>query len=138
MTQIIFDMENVAMALPESQKDGYHIARVPLSVDVQMISGRMVREVRGFVYEVSYQYGYFNEEDKNKLIESCERGAVSPIRCAVLAPNNVDLITSNFFVTGFTYPKFFWSRKVNADGTETDVPMWGDFSFTLREVEPRD
>jgi hypothetical protein len=138
MTQLILDMGGNAVTMPESKKGGYRVARAPLSVNVEMISGRMVRELRGNVWVIAYQYGWFDDETKNKVIESCEKGRREPIRCSFLPPDSNEMIVSEFFVTDFAYPTFFWSRKTLENGEKIDVPMWGNFSVELREVKPRD
>lgn len=137
MTQLILDTENAYFTLPESVKR-YRAWREDLGAELTMISGRMVRELRGRVWRVSYQYGFFRDAEKNALIAACERGRKSPITCFFLPPDGNELISGRFFVTGFTYPTFRWSRLVTEDGEETSVPVWADFSVELREVKPSD
>jgi hypothetical protein len=128
MTQLIIDN----MVLPESLDNGYTVERESLHVDVEMISGRIVREVRGWVWRISYQYGYFSDEDKNKLIRICEKGMRQPITCNFLEQEySGQLKQSQFIVTSFKRPRFVW-RKTGADGKA--VPVWLDFSVELREV----
>ena len=122
MNQLILDTGGYAILLPESQKGGYTAYEEPLSVDLVMLPGNMVRELRGTVWRVNYQYGYFTDEEK--------KGRNEPILCAFLPPNSTEMISSEFFVTAFTSPKFMWSRE--------GKPMWGDFSVELREVTPHD
>lgn len=138
LLQLILDSGGNAIALPESRKGGYYPRREELSQEVQMISGRMVKEVRGTVWRISYQYGYFNEETMRKVIESCEKGRREPIICAFLPQDGDTLQPGSFFVTDYTRPTFQWSRIVTADGEEKIVPMWADFSVELREVKPSD
>lgn len=139
MTQLILDTEGYNITLPESIKGGYRAERLPLSVDVEMITGRLVRELRGSVWTVAYQYGYFSDADKNALIAACEKGRREPITCGFLAPESSGALTySQFIVTNFKYPTFFWSRLKEANSETVPVPMWGDFSVELREVEPSD
>lgn len=127
------------MILPESKQGGYTIEKQPLSVDVEMISGRLVRELRGHVWYITYQYGYFDTDIKNKLIGICEKGRNAPIRCGFLPPDSTgSLIYSVFFVMAFTYPKFMWSRRIGQGEEESIVPLWGDFALELREVKPSD
>lgn len=127
MTQLIID----GVTLPESINGGYTAAKSPLSVDVEMVTGRIVRELRGNVWVISYQYGFFNDEMKNKLIAACEKGKRQSIRCGFLAPDSTGALTySDFIVTAFNYPKFMWSRN--------GKPLWADFSVELREVKPSD
>lgn len=137
MTQLIID----GVSLPESKNGTYKAYRDPQYVDVEMVSGRLVREIRGNVWYVEYQYGYFTDEMKSKVVAACEKGVRQPIKCGFLTPTSTGELTySDFLVTSFTYPKFMWSRKnISDDGEQiTFTPMWGDFSIQLREVKPSD
>ena len=118
------------MELPEARKGAYRAWREDLGVEVTMVSGRMVKEIRGTVWRVSYQYGYFNDAERTRLIESCRKGRIQPIVCAFLPPDADELISREFFVTSFTEPKFMWSND--------EKPLWGDFAVELREVKPSD
>ena len=135
MVQLILDTNGANITLPESKRGGYACERVSLNEEVQMITGRIVRENRGSVWVLSYQYGYFDDDTRKTLMEICERGRNSPISCSFLPQENDNtLITSNFFITDFTRPKFMWGS--NRDGTPK--AMWGDFAIKLREVQPSD
>ena len=136
--QLILDVGGEAIELPESRKGGYNAYREELSQQIQMISGRLVKEVRGTVWRVSYQYGYFDDDTAQKVLEACEKGRKSPLICSFLTQGSHDMLTSSFFVTSFTRPKFMWSRIVTENGEEKTVPMWADFSVELREVKPSD
>lgn len=134
MTQLILDTEGYNISLPESRKQGYLAYKEDLGTDVVMTSGRIVKEVRGSVWRVSYQYGYFDDETKNAVIAACEKGRGQSITCGFLPPNSSGALTYRpFIVTDFQYPKFMWSRAGSAP-----VPLWGDFSVELREVTPSD
>ena len=128
ITQLVLDADGLNLALPESHKGGYTASREPQAVDVEMISGRVVRELRGSVVHVSYQYGYFDDEMKTRFLAACEKGRGTPITCGVLFPGSTELVYSRYWVTSIGYPKFMWSR----DGT----PLWADFRVELQEVEP--
>lgn len=139
MTQLILDTEGYNVALPESKHGGYTVMRKPLSVEVEMVTGRIVRELRGSVWVITYQYGFFDDAMKNKVIAAVEKGQRETITCGFLPPASSEALTyTKFIVTEFTYPKFFWSRSVTVDGETVAVPMWGDFAIELREVEPSD
>lgn len=139
MTQLILDTNGYNIALPESKKMGYEAYREDLGVEVTMINGRLTKEVKGTVWHVSYQYGYFDDGTKNDLISACEKGKKQTITCGFLPPESTGALTySNFLVTSFTYPKFMWSRCVPGEEDLVSVPMWGDFSLELREVRPSD
>lgn len=136
MTQLVLDTSaDNGVILPESRKGGYFAQMVPLSVDVEMVTGRLVRELRGQVWQIEYQYGYFTEEMKNRVISACRNGQRTPIECLFLPPNSRQLQSGRFWVTKFTYPKFYWSRPEPGGDS---VPLWGDFSLALREVKPSD
>lgn len=136
MIQLILDVGGYAVAMPESEKGGYTIKEETLSESLQMISGRTVREYRGKVWVASYQYGYFNDADMKRVIAACEKGMKQSITCCVLTHESSELVTSKFIVTSFERPKFMWSRIVTGSGEEKPVPMWADFSVSLREVNP--
>ena len=136
MIQLILDTSDNNVVLPESKKGGYTVKEETLSEDIQMISGRTVREYRGKVWSLSYQYGYFNDADMKRVISACEKGMQKSIACAFRTHESDDLISSVFIVTSFNRPKFMWSRIVTTDGEEKSVPMWADFSVNLREVDP--
>ena len=137
MVQLIID----GVEMPESQKGGYKADKVELSVDIQMISGRLVREVRGNVWEISYSYGWFSDADRQTVLAACEKGLREPISVGFLPPDSTgeELTYSTFLVTSLQRPTFYWSR---IDGFDDDEPIssgvWADFSVTLREVEPSD
>ena len=135
MIQLILDVGGESISLPESKNGGYTVKEETLSESIQMISGRTVREYRGKVWVASYQYGYFNDSDMQRVIAACEKGMQQSISCSVLTHENSELVTSNFIVTSFERPKFMWSRIVTESGEEKSVPMWADFSVSLREVK---
>ena len=134
MEQLILDIDGYAVSLPESQKGGYTVDEETLTQDLVMIPGNMVKEIRGDVWVIGYQYGYFTDEMKDRVINACKKGRKEPILCQFLSPDGNTTMVSSFFVTSFTRPKFMWSRDKNG----TAVPMWGDFSLSLREVDPHD
>lgn len=130
MTQIVIE----TIGLPESKRGGYRAWREDLGKSIEMISGRQVRESRGTVWRIAYQYGFFNDEDKQKILAVLEGGRKKPISVAFLPPDSNELGVSSFFVESLNYPKFMWSRDVGGN----PVPMWADLSFELREVKPSD
>ena len=136
MIQIILDVGVDDVSLPESKNGGYTIKEETLSESLQMISGRTVREYRGKVWVASYQYGYFSEAEMKRVVAACEKGMKQSITCCVLTHESSELVTSKFIVTSFERPKFMWSRIVTESGEEKTVPMWADFSVSLREVKP--
>lgn len=139
MTQLILDTTGYNMVLPESIKNGYFAEEQPLFVDVEMILGRVVRQLRGNVWHITYQYGFFDDDTKNKWISACRKGTRQAITCGFLPPDSSGtLLYSNFLVTAFTYPKFMWSQMFPGENGDTARPLWGGFSLELREVRPHD
>lgn len=133
--QLILDTEEHNVILPESRNGRYSAQLTPQSESVEMITKRMVLELQGNVWVISYEYNYFKPEMKNRVIAACEKGRRTPITCAFLPPDSDGTLSqSRFWVTKFKYPTYRWSKNVNG----TRVPLWGDFSLTLREVEPSD
>lgn len=130
MTQLILDVGGYAIALPESQKGGYTAYEDDLSVDIEMIPGNLTKELRGRVWRTAYQYGWFNDDDRTRVIAACRKGKREPILCDFLVPERNETIISTFYVTNFKEPKFMWSSG--------GKPMWVDFSVELREVRPHD
>ena len=130
MTQLILDTTENNFVLPETMRGAYNIREVDLGTNIEMISGRTVKEIRGRAWEISYQYGYFADMDKDVFISACKKGVGTPISCSFLVPENNSFLTSEFWVTSFTRPKFMWSSDGKA--------LWGDYTVTLREVRPHD
>ena len=131
MTQLILDTTGYKVQLPESQKGGYTADEQPLSRIIEMISGRTVKEVRGNVWVISYQFGYFDDELKNSVLAALKKGEKEPITCGFLPQeSSEELSYSEFFVTSYTRPKFMWSNN--------GKPLWGDYRIELREVKPHD
>lgn len=135
MTQLIIDVDGEAIQMPESIKTRYQAWEEDESVQLTMIAANMVVELRGTVWRISYQYGYFNDEMKDRVIRACRKGMREPILCSFLPPEGEELLVGEFFVTTFNSPKFYWTYD---DETGKEKPIWGDFSMELREVEPHD
>lgn len=137
MTQLILDTEGLAVVLPESTKKRYWAERVPGATEVEMISRRLVKELRGEIWQISYQYEYFSEDLKNRVIQAVRKGQREPITCAFLPPESAgELIYSRFWVESFKYPVYMWGKRLPGNGGI--VPLWADFSLVLREVKPSD
>ena len=136
MTQLILDIGRESLVMPESQKNGYAVHEEPLVQSIDMISGRRIREYRGMVWTVAYQYGYLSDADRIKFLNICRKGTTSTIDCNILIPTTNEMVTSTFMVTSYREPKFAWGRIIMEDGQSKTVPLWGDYSIELREVKP--
>lgn len=133
MTQLILDIGGENLSLPESRKGGYVCEEQLLSKDLQMASGRLVRELVGSVWALTYGYTYFTTARKDSFLRACRKGQREPISCTFLTPED-ETVTADFLVTDFTPPQFIWGRKVAGD----DQALWGNFQVELREVTAHD
>ena len=125
MTQLILDSGGASVVLPETRRESYVVDEEPLSRNLVMIAGNMVKELRGDVWVIDYQ---------DRVISACKKGSREPIVCNFLIPDENKMLTSTFFVTACTRPRFYWSR----DDKGAAVPVWGGFTVSLREVDPHD
>lgn len=138
MTQLILDVGGADLQLPETKKQAYDARKEHLYQDVTMISGRLTREYKNYVWSVSYQYGFFSDLDRNAFLGACEKGTGQGILCSFLDPKTNEMKTKTFLVTSYTEPKFMWSRKVVQGDEYVTTPLWGNYSVSLREVKPSD
>ncbi len=121
MTQINLN----GLALPEVSKDRYSCWEEDLSVQVEMISGRVVIESRGKVWKASYQYDYMGNTLLRLLLAQLRTGA--PVMATVLTDSG-ETVTGRFVVESVTQPTFAFSR--GGEG------LWHNVGFTLREERP--
>ena len=56
MTQLILDSGGASVVLPETRRESYVVDEEPLSRNLLMIAGNMVKELRGDVWAVSYTH----------------------------------------------------------------------------------
>lgn len=127
MVQLILDVGGYEITLPESHKGGYSVRKEPLATTVQMISGRTIKEVRGNVWAVSYQYGFFKQEELAQLMAVCDKGMSEPIICSFLPQESAEeMTTERFWVDSYERPKFMWSHE--------GQPLWADFTVNLLGV----
>lgn len=112
--------------LPECTNDRYSCWEEPLSVQVDMISGRRVIETRGKVWKASYAYDYLEDSVLRPVLEALRSGA--PVIATVLPDNATETVTSSFVVESVTQPKL-----LAFDGT---TPIWHGLGFVLREEYP--
>lgn len=124
MTQLIVD----GIYLPQTSHDKYQCYTAELSVPLDMISGRRVKEVRGVVQMISYSYDYMGSGLWRQLAAVLRRGDAFP--AAYLPDDGDELRTGTFLVESMTQPAFAFSR----DG----AGLWHNVAFTLREVKPHD
>lgn len=123
MTQLIIG----EYPLPETSGDRYSCPESPLVVQVEMINGRMVQEVRGgLVYEPTYEFDYMPASVWRPVYAILRSG--QSFTAAVLTDKSDELIVGTYLCTELSAPVFAFGR----DG----VGYWHNISFSLREVEP--
>ncbi len=124
MTQLIIN----GILLPETSRDKYQCYPGELSVNVEMISGRTVREVRGHVQYIVWSYDYMGNELWRQLAQVLRSN--TSITVAYLPDDGDELVSGEFLVESITQPTFAFSRG--------GVGLWHNVGFTLREVRPHD
>lgn len=112
--------------LPYTSRDRYQCCTAELGESLAMISGRMVREIRGVVQMISYSYDYMGNEGWRRLASVLRSGRSFPV--TYLPDDSDEMRTGTFLVDSMTNPTFAFSR----DG----VGLWHNIAFTLREVAP--
>ena len=124
MTQLIIN----GILLPETSRDKYQCYPGELSVNVEMISGRTVREVRGHVQYIVWSYDYMGNELWRQLAQALRSN--TSITVAYLPDDGDELVSGEFLVESITQPTFAFSHG--------GVGLWHNVGFTLREVRPHD
>lgn len=120
--QLIID----GVQLPTSTRDRYQAYEEDLTVEVNMISGRAVDEVRGQVWRINYAYDYMGDEKLQEVLTVLRRRGSKTV---TFQPDNGGaLITGTFKLTSLTPPTLAFYK----DGT----PKWHNLAFSLREVKP--
>lgn len=122
MTQIILG----GIPLPEASFDKYSCWEEELAVQIEMISGRMVTEVRGWIWKATWSYDSLDNETTRRVLAVLRSG--KSIQAAVLPDNSDEMVVSLFLVERLTPPSYLCE-----DGGR---PSWHGLGFTLREVEP--
>lgn len=124
MTQLIID----GVALPEVSGDKYSCYEDLLTKSVEMISGRIVHEVRGKVWVATYAYDYMGNDLCRRALAVLRSGRSFPAQ--ILPDNGDDLITIQALCTDLTPPTFAFSKN--------GVGLWHNLAFSIREVSPHD
>ena len=125
MTQLII---NNNIELPEVRGGKYSASETDLKVQIEMISGRLVEEIRGQVWTVSYSKERLPDATWRALKAVLKGGSSFP--ATFLVNDADDMASATVLCTALTEPTFAWSRD--------NVPYWTGLSFTLREVRPHD
>lgn len=122
MIQLIVD----GVYLPETSRDKYQCYPAELSESIPMISGRIVKEIRGVAQRISWSYDYMGTDLWRQLAAVLRSGKPFPV--AYLPDDSDELRAGTFLVESVTNPTFAFSK----DG----VGLWHNVGFALREVKP--
>ena len=115
-------------ALPETSRDKYRCYPSELSREIDMISGRRVRELRGKVQKIEWSYDYMQDDEYKNLLSLLRSGKA--LQVAYLPDDGAELQSAYFWVESIGNPSFAFSKGLKA--------FWHNVSFTLREVKPHD
>lgn len=116
------------VVLPYVSHDRYSAHPDDLSRQVEMISGRVVKERRGKVWRISYSADYLDEATKNAALAVLRGGA--SFQAVFLPDDGTEMVTATVLVESLTPPTFAF--------TSHGVVRWHNLAFTLREVTPHD
>lgn len=122
MTQLIIDN----IVLPQTSNDRYQCYPVELSETVEMISGRIVKEVRGWSRVIEYSYDCLDPATWRTLAAALRAGTALAVDYLPDTAAGTALQSGTFIVTNLQNPTFAFS-----DG---GLPVWRNIAFSLREV----
>ena len=122
MTQIVLN----GTYLPQTSNDKYSSRPEQLGEQLEMISGRMVTEIRGVVQVITYSYDKM-PDDTYKAVLAALRSQ-SAINVTYLPDDSDTMRTGKFICTEFPTPTFAFAKSGKA--------VWHNVAFTIREVKP--
>jgi hypothetical protein len=123
MTQLIIN----GTILPLVNHDKYKCYPQDLAEQIEMISGRVVQEVRGTVQIIEWSYDKMPDETYRSLLGGLRGGEMT----VTYLPDDSDTMqTSKFICTEYPAPTFAFARNGKA--------LWHNVSFKLREARPHD
>ena len=122
MTQLIIS----GNYMPEIEKNRYSCSMDLLGDTVTMISGRIVREIRGSVCRISASYQYIDTNLLRNVLGVFRSGKSFVV--TYLPDDSDEMQTGMFMVETLTNPTFSFSAAGAA--------YWTGLAFTLREVTP--
>ena len=129
ITQLqIIPISGTPIVMPEVKNGAFSCYPDMLRQNIEMISGRIVTEIRGTVYRVTADYSdyYFTNDFWVPLSAILRSGA--SFSCEVLPDDAAATVTTTMMVESITPPSFQFGRN----GT----PYWTGLKFNLREVSP--
>lgn len=124
MTQLIIN----GVYLPETSRDKYSSLPEQLGEQVEMISGRIVTEIRGVVQIITYSYDKMPDATYRALLTALRSKTAMEV---TYLPDDSDAMqTGKFICTDYPTPTFAFSLQ--------GKPVWHNVAFVLREVSPHD
>lgn len=120
MTQLIVN----GLVLPETSRDKYSCYEEDIGTQLEMISPRMVTELRGKVQVITWSIDYMGDDLMRPLLQTLRSGGSFEV--SYLPDTGDTLLTSRFLKTSLINPTFAFSRGGKA--------YWHNIAFTLREV----
>jgi len=124
MTQLIINN----LYLPQTSNDNYSCYPETLGTQIEMISGRIVEEIRGTVQTINYSYDCMDATTYTTLLGHLR--SKEALNVVYLPDDSNTMKSSKFICTAKPAPTFAFDK----DGTA----VWHNVSFTLREVRPND
>lgn len=124
MTQLIIN----GLYLPQTSNDNYSCYPTALGTQIEMISGRIIEEVRGTVQVINYSYDCMSDATYKELLRHLRSKEAMTV--VYLPDDSSAMASSKFLCTAKPMPTFAF----DVDGRA----VWHNVSFTLREVSPHD
>lgn len=114
--------------LPQTSNDKYKCYPMQLGTQLEMVSGRMVTEIRGNVQMIEYSYDKMPDATYRALVRALRQS--NSINVVYLPDDSDTMVSSKFICTTFPTPSFAFG-----DGGKA---VWHGVAFALREVKPHD
>lgn len=132
MSQLIIYGSDGPIYVPRTSRDRYRAYEDRLSVRLEMISGRIVEEMRGKVWKIEYSADYIEPTIYVPLLQMLRSGKT--LNVAFLNDETVSAAaaykTGRFRVEKIDQPYFAFARG--------GKPYWHRLGFVLREESPHD
>lgn len=132
--QLVFGEGADSVALPCTSNDKYESYPEEIGSKLEMISGRVVWEVRGKVQKIRYSYDAMDNTTWRKIARYLRSSQAFIVQ--YLPDDGDNMRTGMFICDSLTSPKLAF-QAVDSDGN-IRMNFWHGLEFTLREVSPHD
>lgn len=116
------------VSYPETSRDRFQIWQEDLGVTIRMAGGNLVKEKRGKVWHISYEYDYFYPALMNRCLADLRSG--NELNVSFLMEDGT-YASGLFRASKFPTPTFAFSRDYG-NGSQG---VWHNISFELEGVE---